>query len=536
MAEISTRRVVLLASVAGALVGGVVAGGVAELTTTNSNGNSAAASTGSSGSLTTARVVRTTLTTPVQVGGSISYDGSYSVAVPSGYSPQQVAQAEQAVTQDEQSLSADEQSQSNTSASDNQQVSADQTNVDSASASLAADKAQKVKDCAGNGASAQACSGDAQKVSQDESQLTQAQQQLAAAQLGATRDYSQGAASIQSDETRLAGDEATLSSERATETNPGTTFTYLPRVGALIKEDDTVYSLGDAPVPLLYGSITAYRAFYVGMPAGPDVGELTHDLIALGYGAGGLKQSDDYSPATATAVKRWQKALRLAETGEILLGGAVFEPGPIRVTTVDPAVGASLGGGGGGGAGGGAGGGTVLTATGTTPIVTVDLDVSDEYLVKPGDAVSIVLPNGSSTVGGHVESVGTVATCPGGGGIGNGGSNGAGSADQSPCAQGGSNGGPTVPVIITMDSDPAGASLDQAPVNVDITAEKATNVLAVPVNALLALQGGGYGVEAMTSNGTTKLVGVTTGLYGNTLVEVSGPAIRAGTRVEVPSS
>ena len=56
----------------------------------------------------------------------------------------------------------------------------------------------------------------------------------------------------------------------------------------------------------------------------------------------------------------------------------------------------------------------MLTATSTTPIVTVDLDVSQEYLVKPGDAVSIVLPDGTSTVGGHIETVGNVATCPGG--------------------------------------------------------------------------------------------------------------------------
>ena len=86
-------------------------------------------------------------------------------------------------------------------------------------------------------------------------------------------------------------------------------------------------------MPLLYGSIAAYRAFYVGMSDGADVGELTHDLIALGYGAG-LTQSNHYSSATAAAVQRWQSALGLPATGEILLGEVVFEPGPIRVTSV----------------------------------------------------------------------------------------------------------------------------------------------------------------------------------------------------------
>ena len=90
-------------------------------------------------------------------------------------------------------------------------------------------------------------------------------------------------------------------------------------------------------------------------------------------------------------------------------------------------------------------------------------------------------------------------------------------------------------VTITLDSIPSGAIFDQAPVNVNITTQKVDNVLAVPVNALLALQGGGYGVDVVTGR-TSHLVGVTTGLYSNTLVQVSGSGITAGMQVEVPSS
>jgi hypothetical protein len=293
-----------------------------------------------------------------------------------------------------------------------------------------------------------------------------------------------------------------------------------------------VYAVSNQPVPLMYGSVAAYRAFYLGMPDGADVGELTHDLIALGYGAG-LTQSNHFSSATATAVERWQTALGMPATGQVLLGQVVFEPGPIRVTSVTPSVGAALGGG--GGSGGSGGGGTVLTATSTTPVVTVNLNVTQEYLVKPGDAVTVVLPDGTSTVGGHVETVGNVAVCPGGGGSGSG--NGSGAADQSPCSSSGSNNNstPTVTVTIGLDSTPPGATLDQAPVNVDITTQRADDVLAVPVNALLALEGGGFGVEVVDGS-TTHLVGVTTGLYSNTLVQISGSGITAGTLVEVPSS
>jgi len=385
MAEFSARQVVVVAAAAGALVGGVVAGGVA--VAVSGNDSSTASSSGGSSQVATAAAVRTTLSNTMQVGGSIGYDGSYTIAALRG---------------------------------------------------------------------------------------------------------------------------------------GGGVYTWLPDLGAVIRQDQPLYSVGNVPVPLLYGSLPAYRQFDVGMSDGADVGQLTRDLITLGYGDG-LTQSNHYSSATAAAVQRWQKALGLQATGQIPLGDVVFEPGPIRVTSVAPSVGTS------------AGGGTVLTATGTTPIVAVDLDVSEEYLVKPGDAVTIVLPDGTSTVGGHIETVGTVATCPGGGGIGAGG--GDGSADQSPCESGGpgTTSTPTVPVTITLDGTPPGAAFDQAPVNVDITTQTAGNVLAVPVNALLALAGGGYGVDVVTGK-TSHLVGVTTGLYANTLVQVSGSGITAGTLVEVPSS
>ena len=388
MAEFSARQVVVIAAIAGALVGGLVGGGVAVAASGNSN-STTASSSGDSSQVATAPVVRTTLTNTVQVGGSIGYDGSYTV-------------------------------------------------------------------------------------------------------------------------TALRGSGV---------------YTWLPEPGQVIKQDQPVYSVSNEPVPLLYGSIPAYREFDAGMSDGADVGQLTRDLIALGYGAG-LTQSDHYSSATAAAVERWQNALGLQATGEILLGEVVFEPGPIRVTSVTPSAGAPVGG----------GGGTVLTATSTTPIVIVDLDVSQEYLVKPGDAVSVVLPDGTSTVGGHIETVGTVATCPGGSGIGAGGGA-SGSAGQSPCESSGSgtSSAPTVTVTITLDSTPPGAALDQAPVNVNITSQTVDNVLAVPVNALLALQGGGYGVEVVTGK-TSHLAGVTTGMYSDTLVQVSGSGITAGTVVEVPSS
>ena len=88
-------------------------------------------------------------------------------------------------------------------------------------------------------------------------------------------------------------------------------------------------------------------------------------------------------------------------------------------------------------------------------------------------------------------------------------------------------------------SPAAAGNLDQAPVNVNIVTAQARDVLAVPVSALVALAGGGYAVEVTRGSGshaTRQLVPVRTGLFSDTLVQVSGAAITAGLEVEVPSS
>jgi hypothetical protein len=73
---------------------------------------------------------------------------------------------------------------------------------------------------------------------------------------------------------------------------------------------------------------------------------------------------------------------------------------------------------------------------------------------------------------------------------------------------------------------------------VSITTATVRNVLAVPVNALLALAGGGYAVEEVESTGVHQLVGVSTGLFDDAtgMVEVSGPALAAGQHLVVPAS
>ena len=58
-------------------------------------------------------------------------------------------------------------------------------------------------------------------------------------------------------------------------------------------------------------------------------------------------------------------------------------------------------------------------------------------------------------------------------------------------------------------------------------------MLAVPVAALLALAGGGYGVEVVEPSGHHRLVGVTTGVFAGGKVQVLGRGLEPGTKVAV---
>jgi len=467
-------------------------------------------------------VVRQDLSSQTQVAATLGYAGSYTIDAPSGTSPEQIAQDQLTVTEDQQTLAADEQTESDQATANDQQVAADQSSVTSDGSTLASDRAAETQACAGSGASTPTCSADDQKVSSDQAQLSQANQQLQSTQSTATLAGDQNQAKVQSDKTRLQADQATLVFAETSETNPGTTYTWLPSPGAVITQDEPVYALSNQPVPLLYGSTPASRAFSVGMSDGPDVGELTQDLIALGYGAG-LTQSNHYSSATAAAVERWQAALGVTATGEILLGQVVFEPGPIRVTAVTPSLGASAGGGGGtvgsGTAGGGAGGGSVLTATSTARQVSVALNADQQSEVAVGDHVTVTLPDNATTPG-VISSVGTVATTP-----------------SSSSSGSGSSSGPTITVLVKPTDPAATGDWDQAPVEVTITTATVSDVLVVPIDALVAQTGGAYAVEVQDASGLDHLESVSVGLFDDAdgLAQVSGPDLAAGQYVVVPN-
>jgi hypothetical protein len=86
-------------------------------------------------------------------------------------------------------------------------------------------------------------------------------------------------------------------------------------------------------------------------------------------------------------------------------------------------------------------------------------------------------------------------------------------------------------VEVTL-TEAAPADLDGSTVDVVVAVDERTDVLTVPVNALLALAEGGYGLEIVADDGTSSIVAVETGLFANGQVEVTGE-IAEGTTVGV---
>jgi hypothetical protein len=299
----------------------------------------------------------------------------------------------------------------------------------------------------------------------------------------------------------------------------GTAYTALPAEGAIIRRGQQAYEVDGAPVTLFYGARPQWRALSEGVLPGPDVAQLDRNLIALGYGAY-LTVSDYYTWETAYEVELWQQATGLPVTGTVPLGQIVFAPGPLRVVDVAASLGATP-----------QPGAEVLAATSPVPVVVAQLPVAQEYLVRAGDRVTVTLPDGVTTTPGVVASVSSVATATGG--TATGGTAGGGSAGP----QGNGAGGSQEAVAMTVRLVHPGAvgNLDQAPVSVNIVAAQAHEVLAVPVSALVALAGGGYAVEVM-HGAIPELVPVQTGLFSDSLVQVSGPGVSPGLEVEVPSS
>ncbi|MEV7226217.1 peptidoglycan-binding domain-containing protein [Polymorphospora sp. NPDC051019] len=267
------------------------------------------------------------------------------------------------------------------------------------------------------------------------------------------------------------------------------TVTALPDPGTVLRPGDVACRIDDRPVLLLAGSTPAYRTMRVG-DRGPDVRQLEKNLRDLGYG--GFTVDDTFTASTAGAVRRWQERLGLEQTGSVELGRVVFRPRPARVGAHRIQVGMPVG-------------DALYDLTGTERRVILSLDPKYQHLASKDRAATVLLSDGSTP--GVISAV----RKPGGG-------------DE-----------PKATVTIQVKDQKALAEQGDTPIEVRLVAREQADVLAVPIVALLAIDGGRYGVEVV-DGGTAVVVPVEVGLFAQGQVEISGPGITEGTEVTVPAT
>lgn len=281
------------------------------------------------------------------------------------------------------------------------------------------------------------------------------------------------------------------------------TVTKLAAEGSVVDRNGVLYELDGKAVRLMFGDLPAYRRLAEGVPDGADVQQLEANLKEMGFARGLINRPDNkWDEATTAAVKRWQKAAGVDQDGVVEDGEIVFLPKAVRVAAHKVQLGSA------------AQPGAVLEMTGTSRLVSIDLDARKQRLAQHGAKVEVELPDGTTTTG-TISAVGTVAERKGG--------DDTGGTDDSE---------PTLPVTVTLDNAAAGGSLDGAPVKVNLVRSTREGVLAVPVQALLALAEGGYGVE-MAEGAGRRLIRVETGLFTQGMVEISGSGITEGMKVVV---
>jgi hypothetical protein len=275
-------------------------------------------------------------------------------------------------------------------------------------------------------------------------------------------------------------------------------LTWLPATGATVDRGGQLYRVNDKPVALFFGDTPLYRKLDTPDLAGKDVKLVADNLTALGYRIGTRPRAGKgeavLTQSLIDAVKRWQTAQGVEPTGVVDVGDVVVFGGPVRVGAVqaqlgDPAT------------------NPLFEVSATTKSVTVEIDAAEVGSHKAGDRVTVTMPDGS-TAGGAVASVGTAAK---------GGNSADGSGGGSPASQ-------RVDLVVALDDPAKAGSLDSASVQVAFPATSRHGVLAVAVGALLAVKQGGYALQRPGG----ALVPVTTGLFAQGMVEVSGAGVTEG--------
>lgn len=276
----------------------------------------------------------------------------------------------------------------------------------------------------------------------------------------------------------------------------GGVATWLPEPGAIVGFGDVLYNVNDLPVIYLPGELPSYRAMNT-RTEGTDVFQLEQYLDSLGLmEVVNATVDGDYTSYTGAVVEDWYESYDVDALTTIGAGMVVFGTEPFRVSSVNAALGATVN------------GGSVLSVTGNTRHVSVELDTSLAGLLEVGDVVQVELPD-DTTASATVDFVSQVSVTEGQG-------------QQA-----------TTYIPVELRLDGVGSLFDESPVTVMVEQAIELDATVVPISALLALAEGGYAVEVVV-DGTPILTAVRLSNFLENEVSIVGD-VEPGDQVIVPS-
>jgi peptidoglycan hydrolase-like protein with peptidoglycan-binding domain len=271
-------------------------------------------------------------------------------------------------------------------------------------------------------------------------------------------------------------------------------ITALPELGTVFEAGQSLYGIDghDGPI-VLHGTLPMWRTVESSIDDGTDIEQVEGNLAYMGFAADGLVIDKHFSWATAQTIKNFQKAHGLRQTGALGPNDVWFTLEPVRVARVDKELGQSAN-------------GVVMTVTSVTQAVTVDLDAGQVRFVTETSPVTLQLPDGTTTAATITDIADTATVTPG------------------------SDGSATTTTIqVTITPSAALTIVDGSAVIVKLVTSAARDVLAVPVDAIVATADRRFAVEVVTGDATS-LVEVTLGADADGWVEISGD-ITEGTTV-----
>jgi peptidoglycan hydrolase-like protein with peptidoglycan-binding domain len=262
--------------------------------------------------------------------------------------------------------------------------------------------------------------------------------------------------------------------------------------GTVVEHGEPLIWVGNKPVYLAEGDTPMYRNLTLQRDAdkkymnGDDVRQLQEFLIDQGFDDKERLEADGvFGIGTKRAVKAWQKENGLEQSGSVDRSQLLFTPTALRIES-EARIGSNF---------------MDLTVTSADQQITASFDPKNRGFVEEGATVELDLGSEQKGEGTISEITSTV----------------------------GDDGSRRINVTIKPKT-PIPSDVER--VSVVVTRELASDVLLIPVRAILALAGGGYAVEVDGPSGPT-LTRVELGALVDDVAEVSGD-FNEGDMVVIP--